>query len=130
MKRALHVTLFHLGLLRDTLENLEVILSSESLDMASIHARKSPQTIGMRAMFFTRYKWSRRLCTPNEPPAFTGVAGFHLPMSPALPHNYALLYVEGESTFQNLTIPLTGRRNSAGIFAGMNSDNLFLELAQ
>ena len=60
----------------------------------------------------------------------TGVAGFHLPMSPALPHNYALLYVEGESTFQNLTIPLTGRRNSAGIFAGMNSDNLFLELAQ
>jgi hypothetical protein len=76
-------------------------------------------------------QWSRRLHgTPNEPPAFTGVAGFHLPMSPALPHNYALLYVEGESTFQNLTIPLTGRRNSAGIFAGMNSDNLFLELAQ
>jgi len=78
-----------------------------------------------------RIKWSRRLYgTPNEPPAFTGVAGFHLPMSPALPHNYALLYVEGESTFQNLIIPLTGRRNSAGIFAGMNSDNLFLELAQ
>ena len=51
-------------------------------------------------------------------------------MSPALPQNYALLYVEGESTFLKLTIPLTGRRNSASIFAGMNSDNLFLELAQ
>lgn len=42
--------------------------------------------------------------------------------------DYALLYDDGETTSQNLTTPLTGITNGVGIFTGMHSDTLLLEV--